>query len=200
VPTLLAEVTQVWEIATAVEVTCATAMLPVDTSAREAVVVQDSTILHVKDVEDRAALVEREALERVSRAEAENATTLTSTHEDAEVHAQKIALLEDKLAAEHRAWEVSEREPQKQFEDLTLLQTHGSTLYHAIIGPPRVRHHLSEVMRLAALHHTSMVGELVVLWAVVSTAADSVLGSSPSDTFRFKVVREMAAKFQKMED
>jgi hypothetical protein len=36
--------------------------------------------------------------------------------------------------------------------------------------------------------------------SLVSTSAESVLGHSPSDTFRVEVVSELAAKFQKMED
>jgi BMFP domain-containing protein YqiC len=61
-------------------------------------------------VEDRVAQAEREALEWVLRAEAENTTVLASAREDVECFARKIALLEDKLATEHRAREVSERE------------------------------------------------------------------------------------------
>jgi hypothetical protein len=58
---------------------------------------------------------------------------------------------------------MSERERREQFLKLTLQQTWGSKLCHTIIGPPRVRHHLFEGMRLAALHHTEITGELVVL-------------------------------------
>jgi BMFP domain-containing protein YqiC len=54
-------------------------------------------------------LVEREALERVSRVDVENVIVLASAREDAEGFARKIALLEDKLTAERQAWEVSER-------------------------------------------------------------------------------------------
>jgi hypothetical protein len=61
-----------------------------------------------------------------------------------------------------------------------------------------VRHHLFEGMRLAALRHTEMVEELVVLRAAVSSAAKFVLGRSPSDTFRMEVEGELAAEFQKM--
>jgi hypothetical protein len=43
----------------------------------------DSATLHVKDARDWATLAEREALERVSRVEVENATPLASAHEDA---------------------------------------------------------------------------------------------------------------------
>jgi hypothetical protein len=62
---LLVEVTQVREVATAIEVAQAAAMLTVEAPLREAVVVQDSVALCVKDAEDWTALSEREALERV---------------------------------------------------------------------------------------------------------------------------------------
>jgi hypothetical protein len=85
VPTLLVEVTQVREVAAAVE------------ASR---VAWDRAAFHLKDAKDRAAMVEREALERLSRVEAENTTALASTREDAEGFVQKIALLEDELAME----------------------------------------------------------------------------------------------------
>jgi hypothetical protein len=90
---------------------------------------------------------------------------------------------------------VSERERRARFEELILLQTRGSKLCHAIIDPPRLRHHLSEGMRLAALRHTEMVGELTMFLVVVSSATESVLGCSPSDTSHVEVVGELAAKF-----
>jgi hypothetical protein len=77
---------------------------------------------------------------------------------------------------------VSERERQEQFKELTLLQTRGSELCHAIIGPLRARHHMSEGMRLAA------VREFAMLRVVVSSTAESVLRHSPSDTFCMEVV------------
>jgi hypothetical protein len=98
------------------------------------------------------------------------------------------------------ALEVFEREHQEQFKELTLLQTWGSELCHAMIGPPTVRHHLSEGMQLVALCRTTMAGELATLRAVVSTTTKSVLGRSPSDTFCLEVVSELATKFQKSED
>jgi hypothetical protein len=122
--------------------------------------VQDSTTLHVKDVEDRAALAEREVLEWVSRVEAKNATALASGREDSEVLALKVTLLKDELAVEHQAQEMSEREHQAHFEELSLLQTWGSEMCHAIIGPARAKH-LFEGMRLSALCHTEMVRELI---------------------------------------
>jgi hypothetical protein len=111
-------------------------ILTAETSVWEAVAAWDSIALRVKDAEDRATLAEREALERVSRAEVENATALASTREDVEGLARKITLLEDELAAELQAREVSERERREQFKELTLLQTRGSDLCHTIVGPP----------------------------------------------------------------
>jgi hypothetical protein len=56
-------------------------------------------------VEDRDALVERVALEKVSRVEVENATELASAREDAEGFVWKIALLEGELVAE--CWAIT---------------------------------------------------------------------------------------------
>jgi hypothetical protein len=86
------------------------ATLATETSTQEVVAEWGSTTLYVKDAEDRDAVAEREALERVSIAEPENATMLASTCDVAEGFAQKIALLEDQLAVERRAQEVSESE------------------------------------------------------------------------------------------
>jgi hypothetical protein len=75
----------------------------------------DSVTLCVKDAEDQASLAERVALEQVSRTEAENAMALASTREDAKAHAQKVTLLEDELAAEHRAHEMSKSKHRAHF-------------------------------------------------------------------------------------
>jgi hypothetical protein len=50
-------------------------VLATETSTEKATAAQDSAALCVNDVENRAALTERVALEMVSRVEAENATT-----------------------------------------------------------------------------------------------------------------------------
>jgi hypothetical protein len=163
VPVLLVEVTRSWEAATAAEAACIAAMLAAKTFAQEASAARDSASLHVKDAEDQAALVEREVLERMSRAEAKNATMLVSAREDAEGLVQKMVLLEGELAVEHQACEVSEREHQEQFEEITLLQIWGSELCHAIVGPTWVRHHLPEGMLLVVLCHIEMARELAVL-------------------------------------
>jgi hypothetical protein len=55
-------------------------------------------------------------------------------------------------------------------------------------------------MRLAALHHTDMAGELTAFQAMVSSAVESVLGRSPSDTSRAEVVGKLATEIQKVED
>jgi hypothetical protein len=78
-------------------------VLTAKVSAQESAAAADSVTLRVKDAEDRVALAKREALEHVSRAEAENATTLASAREDAEGLARKAALLDDELAAKHWA-------------------------------------------------------------------------------------------------
>jgi hypothetical protein len=95
---------------------------------------------------------------------------------------------------------VSEREHREQFEELTLLQNQGFELCHAIVGPPRVRHHLSEGMRLAALSHTKMAREFAALWAAVSFAVESTLGHSPNHTFCVGIVGKMVGEFQKLEE
>jgi hypothetical protein len=192
VPALLAEVTEAQEAVTAVEATHVMAMPTVETCAREATAARDSAALRVTDAKDQAALAERETLERVSRAKAEYAMALSSTREDAKGFPRKIILLEDKLAAELQAQEVSERERREQFEELTVLQTWGSKLCHAIIGAPQARHHLSEGMRLAALHHTEMAEKPIVLRVAVSSITELMLERSPSDTFRVEVVGELA--------
>jgi hypothetical protein len=80
---------------------------------------------------------------------------------------------------EYRAREVSKREHREQFKELILLQTRGSELCHAIVGTPRARHHLSEGMQLAALHHSEMVGGLATLWAAVLLPHSRCLGARP---------------------
>jgi hypothetical protein len=190
-------------------------------AATAAAVVWGSATLCIKYAEDRAALAEREARERESRVEVENVVSLASAHEDAEGLLRKIALLEGELAEERRAWELveenscglpdvaadaerrwelSEREHREQFEELTLLQTQGFELCHAIVSPPQVRNHLSEKMRLAALRHTEMARELTMLRAVVSSAVESVLGHSLDKIFHVEVVGELVAEFQRLEE
>jgi hypothetical protein len=92
-----------------------------------------------------------------------------------------------------------EREHRACFEELTLLQIRGSELFHAIISPPRAKH-LSEGMRLAALRHIEIVGELTAFQAAVSSIMESVLGRSPGNTALAVVVGELVAEFQKFED
>jgi hypothetical protein len=79
---LLVEVTQSPEATAAVEASRIMTMLAIETSAREASAMWDNAALHVKDVEYPTTLVEREELERMLRAEAENVVALASTHED----------------------------------------------------------------------------------------------------------------------
>jgi hypothetical protein len=110
----------------------------------------------------------------------------------------KVALLEDDLSAERRAWEAPKREHRAQIEELTLLQTRGSELCPAINSPPQGKHHLSEGMRLATLRHTEMVRELAAFWEAVSSVAESVLRCSLGDIARAEVVGELVIKFQQV--
>jgi hypothetical protein len=110
VPALLVELTQAQEVVTIAEATHAMAVLAAETSTREAAAAWDNVTLCVKDVEDWASLAEREALEWLSRVEAENVAALASTDEDGEGLPRKVTLLEDELTVEHRAEEMCERE------------------------------------------------------------------------------------------
>jgi hypothetical protein len=69
---LLVEVSRAREAVVVVEADRITAVLATETSAQKAAAAWNSAALHVTDVKDRATLVEREALERVLRVEAEN--------------------------------------------------------------------------------------------------------------------------------
>jgi hypothetical protein len=81
---LQVEVTRVREAAAAMEAASVTVVLVVETSTQEAAAAWDSVALHVDDVEDRATLAGREALERVSRVEVKNVTALAYAREDAD--------------------------------------------------------------------------------------------------------------------
>jgi hypothetical protein len=80
----------------------------VEASTHEAIVAWESIATFVKEAEARAALVEREARERVSRMEAESVTTLASAHGEAEGFTRRIALLEGKLMDTRQAQDMTE--------------------------------------------------------------------------------------------
>jgi hypothetical protein len=67
-------------------------------------------------------------------------------------------------------------------EELTLLQTWGSELCLAIVGPLRVRSHLSKGMQIIGLCHTEMAEQLATLRAVVSSITEFVLERSLTET------------------
>jgi hypothetical protein len=58
-----------------------------------------------------------------------------------------------------------------------------------------VKCHLLEGMRIAVLHHTEMVEQLVVLRAIGSFITEFVLGRSPNETFWVEVVDKLVAQF-----
>jgi hypothetical protein len=65
----------------------------VQASAQEATTAWESAMALVSYAEDQTTLARRETRERVSSVEAKRATTLASTHGEAEGIAQRIALL-----------------------------------------------------------------------------------------------------------
>jgi hypothetical protein len=81
-------------------------------------------------------------------------------------------------------------------QELTLLQTRGSELCLAIVGPPMVRGHLSEEMQSAIVCHTDMARILAMLRAVVSSTMQYVLGHLRGEAFRVEVVDEMLPEFE----
>jgi hypothetical protein len=58
----------------------------------------------------------------------------------------------------------------------------------AIVSPSRMRNHLLERMRAAAIRHIEMAGELAELWATVTSVVELVLGHSPDETFQVEIV------------
>jgi hypothetical protein len=113
--------------------------------------------------------------------ETESAAVLASTCKEAEGSARRIAFLDGELMDVHEArdmaqvnsqnlsgvvadvdrrWEEDERECLERVQELTLLQTRGSELCQAIVGPPKVRGHLSEGMWITIIHHIKMVEQL----------------------------------------
>jgi allophanate hydrolase subunit 1 len=106
----------------------------------------------------------------------------------------------DATANAERWLEESQRECYEQVEELTLQQTWRSKLCLAIVGPLRVRSHLSKRMRIAALRHAEMAKEFASLQAVVSSTAEFMLEYTPNEVFRVEVVDDMIAKFWKQEE
>jgi hypothetical protein len=65
--------------------------------AQEAMMARERVEALIKDVEAWAALAEREAQERVLKAEAESTASLALVHREAEESARRVALLEGEL-------------------------------------------------------------------------------------------------------
>jgi hypothetical protein len=65
----------------------------------------------------------------------------------------------------------------------------------AIVGPPTVQTHLSEVTQIVIIRFAKMGRQLATLQMPVSSVAQSVLGHSPTEAFRVDIVDKMFAKF-----
>jgi hypothetical protein len=173
-------------------------------SARQAAMVREGATTLFQEVETQTTITKREAWETVLRMEVESATMMASTHGEAEGFDRRTALLEGELMDAWRARDTAEANPQslssvvadvdrreeeaerdcwEWVQELTLLQTQGSNLCQAIVGPLKLRGHLSNWMRIAAACHTEMVEQLTALQAVMSSAAQSMLGHSPTKPF-----------------
>jgi hypothetical protein len=80
------------------------------------------------------------------------------------------------------------------------MQNRGCKLCQAIVGHPKVRGHLSKGMWIAVIHHTEMAELLATLQTVVSSAAQFMLGRSPTEVFRVEVVDELFTEFREQEE
>jgi hypothetical protein len=88
----------VWEATATMQVTRSGAVLATETSAQEDVATRGRAVAWVEDAEDRAALMEREAWERMLRVEEESTVVLASTREETESLVRKVTLLEGEHA------------------------------------------------------------------------------------------------------
>jgi hypothetical protein len=73
-------------------------------------------------------------------------------------------------------------EGQEQFEELSLRRAWEAEFCLTIIGLLQVWSPLSARMQASALRYAGVVGVLTALRAVVSSAAELVLGHSPGET------------------
>jgi hypothetical protein len=97
-----------WEVVANEDAAHASTFCVAEASSWDTAMVRERTIVFAREKEARAALVESEARERVSRMEAENLTMLTSTHGEAEVFTRRISLLEGELTEACQARDTAE--------------------------------------------------------------------------------------------
>jgi hypothetical protein len=91
--------------------------------------------------------------------------------------------------------EDAERQCLDMAQELIVQQARIFELCQAIVSPPTVQGHLSEWMRIAAIRHTEMVGQLSTLQAVVSSVVRFVLGRLSTEAFWVDVVDEILTDF-----
>jgi hypothetical protein len=97
-----------WEVVANEDAAHASTFCVAEASSWDTATVRERTIVFAREKEARAALVESEARERVSRMEAESLTMLTSTHGEAEVFTRRISLLEGELTEACQARDTAE--------------------------------------------------------------------------------------------
>jgi hypothetical protein len=103
--------------------------------------------------------------------------------------------LVDRAATTDRRQEEVEGQCVGLVKELDLLWIRGSELCLTIVDA-QPRSPLREGMQFATSCHTKMVVRLGALWAAVSSAAQSMLGHSPTEAFQAYIVGEMLAKFR----
>jgi hypothetical protein len=57
-----------------------------------------------------------------------------------------------------------------------------------------VRYHLLEGMRIAALHHIEMTGELIALRSMATSVMEFTLGCSHDEIFQVEIVDELVSE------
>jgi hypothetical protein len=192
VPAFQAELTRAWEATGATKVTRVAVVLDREGGSEEGAE-SGGGVHHGASLCSRG---DRKPCLKIAFLEGE----LVEVHRAHEVAEGTARGLSDAVAGAEWRWEESERGLREQLGELTLLQTRGSKLCFAIVGPLRARNHLSEGMQITSLCHTEMAKELTVLWTMVYSAMEFTLGCSPDETFCVEVVDELVVEFQKLEE
>jgi hypothetical protein len=134
--------------------------------------------------------------------------------------AQRVSILGDELVSVHRAWdaaeeeililtaraavadqqrEMSEEHCERLVHELILLSLRGSKLRITITSAPRLAP-LHEGMHFVVAQQTEVATQLSTLRAVVSLAAQSILGHLPIDISQAGIVGVMVVRFQEQAD
>jgi hypothetical protein len=98
------------------------------------------------------------------------------------------------VATANQRQEATKEQCKRLVHGLTHLSIRGSKLCITITGGLPLTP-LHEGMRLVVAQHAEIATRLFALWAMVSLAAQSVLGSLPIDTPQVGIVGEIVVRF-----